>query len=179
MLLGSSLYARFAVLATRMEQYIQGQYRELVDQAYIKIWYQSNDPWTMTHSVASRVDEMEGSIGTVQAEVGSLREDVQLFDGDDLEGWLFRCEWFFHMDFTLDSATLDNAKVKLASIHIEDGALQWYKSFRRNMGVIDEPTCENYMRHSKGGVGKEFMKILWQTSRDLLDLDPYRITLTI
>ncbi|XP_024970249.1 exocyst complex component SEC3A-like [Cynara cardunculus var. scolymus] len=32
-----SFVPRFAVLATRMEQYIQGQYRELVDQAYIKI----------------------------------------------------------------------------------------------------------------------------------------------
>lgn len=28
---------RFAVLATRMEQYIQGQSRDLVDQAYTKL----------------------------------------------------------------------------------------------------------------------------------------------
>ncbi|KAJ9567521.1 hypothetical protein OSB04_003487 [Centaurea solstitialis] len=32
-----SFVPRFALLAARMEQYIQGQYRELVDQAYIKI----------------------------------------------------------------------------------------------------------------------------------------------
>ena len=31
-----SLMLRFAALATRMEQYIQGQSRDLVDQAYTK-----------------------------------------------------------------------------------------------------------------------------------------------
>lgn len=33
----SSLACRFAVLASRMEQYIQGQSRDLIDKAYTKL----------------------------------------------------------------------------------------------------------------------------------------------
>lgn len=43
--------------------------------------------------------------------------EFPMFDDDDLEGRLFRCERFFQIDFTLE-----NAKIKLASIHMEGRA---------------------------------------------------------
>ena len=41
------------------------------------------------------------------------------FDGTDLEGWLFKCDRFFQIDYTPL-----NAKVKLVVIHMEGRALQ-------------------------------------------------------
>ncbi|XP_022024279.1 uncharacterized protein LOC110924592 [Helianthus annuus] len=46
------------------------------------------------------------------------------FKADDLTSWLFKVEQFFQLDRVSDAT-----KVRLAAIHFEEKALQWYQSF--------------------------------------------------
>ncbi|GJZ13822.1 hypothetical protein Tco_0549052 [Tanacetum coccineum] len=46
------------------------------------------------------------------------------FLGDDVKGWIFRCEQFFSID-----EIPDNQKVRLISVHLFDTALLWHKQF--------------------------------------------------
>ena len=49
--------------------------------------------------------------------------DFPHFNGDDLNGWLYRCQQFFEVD-----GTPSEAKVKLAAINMEGRALQWHQN---------------------------------------------------
>ncbi|GJT35696.1 protein ABC transporter 1, mitochondrial [Tanacetum coccineum] len=51
------------------------------------------------------------------------------FSGDDVKGWLFRCEQFFSIDEIPDSQ-----KVKLIYVHLFDNGLLWHKQFIRLNG---------------------------------------------
>nr|GEV13973.1 gypsy/Ty3 retroelement polyprotein [Tanacetum cinerariifolium] len=51
------------------------------------------------------------------------------FLGDDVKGWIFRCEQFFDID---DSS--EHQKVKLIYVHLFDTALLWHKQFIRLNG---------------------------------------------
>ncbi|GJX79204.1 putative mitochondrial protein [Tanacetum coccineum] len=51
------------------------------------------------------------------------------FGGDDVRGWLFKCEQFFKVD-----NIADDQKVNLISIHLHDLALMWHRQFVRIMG---------------------------------------------
>lgn len=46
------------------------------------------------------------------------------FDGSKVKEWLYKCEQFF----SLDNTPLES-KVRLASIHLEDSALQWHLNY--------------------------------------------------
>ncbi|GJW18248.1 hypothetical protein Tco_0025684 [Tanacetum coccineum] len=48
------------------------------------------------------------------------------FSGEDVKGWLFRCQQFFKVD-----NVSDEEKVKLASIHLFDKSLAWHKQFEK------------------------------------------------
>ncbi|EEF34791.1 conserved hypothetical protein [Ricinus communis] len=62
------------------------------------------------------------------------------FNGEDLEGWLFKCERFFQIDYTLLMA-----RMKLASIHMEGRALN----------KLGEPPWEEYVLALKGRFGEK------------------------
>nr|GEW76573.1 hypothetical protein [Tanacetum cinerariifolium] len=51
------------------------------------------------------------------------------FSGDDVKGWVFRCERFFFIE-----QTLDLEKVTLISIHLYDKVLLWHSQFVRTHG---------------------------------------------
>ncbi|GJX04159.1 gypsy/ty3 retroelement polyprotein [Tanacetum coccineum] len=51
------------------------------------------------------------------------------FSGDDVKGWIFRCEQFFSID-----EIPENQKVKLISVHLFDTALLWHRQFIRLNG---------------------------------------------
>nr|GEU48888.1 hypothetical protein [Tanacetum cinerariifolium] len=53
------------------------------------------------------------------------------FSGDDVKGWVFRCEQFFMLEQTPE---LD--KVNLVFIHLYDKALLWHSQFIRPHGTI-------------------------------------------
>ncbi|PWA55521.1 hypothetical protein CTI12_AA426720 [Artemisia annua] len=54
---------------------------------------------------------------------------IEFGGGDDVRGWLFKCEQFFRVDNIQD----DN-KVNLVSIHLSDLALMWHRQFVRHLG---------------------------------------------
>ncbi|GKA46850.1 putative mitochondrial protein [Tanacetum coccineum] len=51
------------------------------------------------------------------------------FGGDDVRGWLYKCEQFFLVD-----NVADNLKVQLASLHLFDVASIWNRQYTRPMG---------------------------------------------
>ncbi|GJW14001.1 hypothetical protein Tco_0018134 [Tanacetum coccineum] len=51
------------------------------------------------------------------------------FSGDDVNGWIFRCEQFFSID-----DIPENQKVKLISVFLFDTTLVWHKQFIRLNG---------------------------------------------
>ncbi|GJZ95232.1 gypsy/ty3 retroelement polyprotein [Tanacetum coccineum] len=51
------------------------------------------------------------------------------FSGDDVKGWIFRCEQLFSID-----EIPENQKVKLISVHLFDTALLWHRQFIRLNG---------------------------------------------
>ncbi|GJS01327.1 reverse transcriptase domain-containing protein [Tanacetum coccineum] len=63
--------------------------------------------------------------------------DFPKFSGDDVKGWIYRCNQFFQLD-----NVADNQKVKIASIHLHDKALDWHRNFERRNGL--EVTWEKY-----------------------------------
>lgn len=61
------------------------------------------------------------------------------FDGDDLEGWIFRSERFSKIDHT----PAEN-KVTMASVHLSGKALEWHQSFLKRRGSEKEPSWDEY-----------------------------------
>ncbi|GJV55960.1 retrotransposon-related protein [Tanacetum coccineum] len=51
------------------------------------------------------------------------------FNGEDVKGWVFRCEQFFVLDQIPDAE-----KVNLISIHLYDKALLWHSQYLKNQG---------------------------------------------
>jgi len=54
------------------------------------------------------------------------RIDFPKFEGDDVQGWSYKCEQFFELD-----AITENKKVKIAAIHLSGRALVWHQSFMK------------------------------------------------
>ena len=57
-----------------------------------------------------------------------------------MDGWVYRCGRFFEID-----ETPMDARVKLASIHLEGRALQWQKLFLKNRGESPLPRWHDYI----------------------------------
>ena len=64
--------------------------------------------------------------------------DFPKFSGDDVRGWLFRCEQLFLID---QVAEID--KVNLVSIHLYDKALLWHTQFMKLHNGFVEWGCTN------------------------------------
>nr|GEY20097.1 hypothetical protein [Tanacetum cinerariifolium] len=56
------------------------------------------------------------------------------FGGDDVKGWMYKCEQFFKVD-----NVLDEQKVLLISIHLFVIALMWHKQFMRLLEIDNVP----------------------------------------
>ncbi|GKA65823.1 hypothetical protein Tco_0765530 [Tanacetum coccineum] len=46
------------------------------------------------------------------------------FHEEDVRGWVFRCDQFFHID-----NTPNEEKVKIVSVHLSDKALLWHRQY--------------------------------------------------
>ena len=68
------------------------------------------------------------------------RIDFPRFDGEDVQGWLYRCEQFFELD-----AMPENRKVKVASIHLNGRALVWLQFYMKGFGVGNWPEWDEYL----------------------------------
>ncbi|KAJ0745438.1 putative nucleotidyltransferase, Ribonuclease H [Helianthus annuus] len=66
------------------------------------------------------------------------------FNGDDVEGWLYKCEHFFSID-----DTPEKYKVRYAAVHLEGRALQWHQGFMKSTGKqIGDVTWDEYTRNA-------------------------------
>lgn len=63
------------------------------------------------------------------------------FNGEDLRGWIYRCEIFFEYD-----DTAEESKVKVLAIHLEGRALQWHQMYMKTRFSPDIPEWEEYVR---------------------------------
>ncbi|XP_071728214.1 uncharacterized protein [Rutidosis leptorrhynchoides] len=61
--------------------------------------------------------------------------DFPKFDGDDVRGWIYRCNQFFTVD-----RVEDDDKVRIASIHMYKKALNWHQQYTRIH--VEDPLAE-------------------------------------
>ncbi|XP_076897480.1 uncharacterized protein LOC143550772 [Bidens hawaiensis] len=70
------------------------------------------------------------------------RLDFPKFNGEDVEGWLYKCDHFFSMD-----KTRSNLKAYFAVVNLEGPALQWHQGFMSSQNrVIEDIVWEDYAR---------------------------------
>ncbi|GKD58214.1 reverse transcriptase [Tanacetum coccineum] len=76
-------------------------------------------------------NEMLNNGGGRQATQFGRLEKVEFpkFQGDDVRGWVFKCDQFFLID-----NTPNEEKVKIVSVHLYDKALLWHRQFISNNG---------------------------------------------
>nr|GEV05704.1 retrotransposable element Tf2 [Tanacetum cinerariifolium] len=60
-----------------------------------------------------------------------IKMEFAKFDGEDVQGWLYRVNKFFEMDRVDD----DGQKIRLVSMHVFDKALNWHKQFMKRSEV--------------------------------------------
>nr|GEZ34379.1 uncharacterized protein [Tanacetum cinerariifolium] len=68
--------------------------------------------------------------------------DFPKFSGDDVEGWVYRCEHFFAMDETPEGMIL-----RYAVVHLEGDTLQWHRAnLRTRNATVAEIQWDEYVR---------------------------------
>jgi len=92
--------------------------------------------------------------------------DYPRFDGEDVLGWIYKCEQFFEVD-----GTPDNVKVKFASIQLSGKALMWHQSFMKGRdrvwpgwGKYKGAIAARFGRHPFDDPLAELMKLKQQGS---------------
>ncbi|KAG8387730.1 hypothetical protein BUALT_Bualt02G0051800 [Buddleja alternifolia] len=78
---------------------------------------------------------------TYQAPTRFSQVEFPKFRGEDLRGWVYRCEQFFEVD-----DTPPDAKVRIAAVHLEGKALQWHQIFMKSRLTRELPNWEDYVR---------------------------------
>jgi len=61
------------------------------------------------------------------------------FEGDEVQGWIYKCEQFFELD-----GIGENRKVMIAAIHLSGRALVWHQSFMKDFPDGIWPSWEMY-----------------------------------
>lgn len=114
-----------ALLRTDQERAI-GQLRELITGLSVQVTQLTN-----------RMQEQGVHNGNTFSRL--TRVDFPKFDGEDVQGWVYRCDQFFAID-----NVVDNMKVKVASIHMIGRALLWHQSFMKTQVEGVWPNWEDY-----------------------------------
>lgn len=74
--------------------------------------------------------------------------DFPRFNGDDLNGWLYKCQQFFEVD-----ATPAETMVKLAAINLEGRALQWHQNWIKYKKGTTNVSWAEYVQALEGRFG--------------------------
>jgi len=74
--------------------------------------------------------------------------DFPKFEGDDVQGWLYKCEQFFEID-----AIVGSRRVKVTSIHLMGRALIWHQAYMRDFGPGNWPRWDDYKAAIVGRFG--------------------------
>ncbi|GJS81189.1 reverse transcriptase [Tanacetum coccineum] len=72
------------------------------------------------------------------------------FNGEDVQGWLYKIHQFFLLDGINDAAE----RIRLVSMHVFDKALNWHKQFIKRFG--ENVTWERYETEVKGRFNSVF-----------------------
>ncbi|XP_042058175.1 uncharacterized protein LOC121802553 [Salvia splendens] len=84
---------------------------------------------------------------TRQSKVG-----FPIFSGEDLPGWILRCDHFFAVDLTPDEA-----KVRLAVINFEGRALQWFQNWAKYQDRAMATPWPMFLRALEGRFGDQLL----------------------
>jgi len=91
---------------------INEQLRELITGLSRQVFQNANNPG----------GSGEGSSGNHNPSLSRLAQvEFPKFCGEDVQGWIYRCEQFFEVD-----NIGEEMKVKIALIHLSGKALQWH-----------------------------------------------------
>ncbi|KAK9715846.1 hypothetical protein RND81_06G193500 [Saponaria officinalis] len=71
-----------------------------------------------------------------------------IFNGEDVDSWMFKCEQFFSV-----TEIAANMKVTYASMHLESKALAWHQAFVKGRAVGEPLQSEEYSRAIKARFG--------------------------
>lgn len=71
---------------------------------------------------------------TIDGHTQFMKMEFPRFSRSDLVGWLMRCEEFFSLD-----NTLDDDKIRMASIHLDEKAWSWHIAVKKMWDGV-EPT---------------------------------------
>ena len=78
-----------------------------------------------SHGKGTNDDGGSGHLGPVHHQIS--RHDLSYFNGEDVEGWLFRLDEYF--DF---ANTLFDQRIKISSFYMTGPAYSWYKWMVQN-----------------------------------------------
>ena len=84
---------------------------------------------------------------TRQSKVG-----FPIFSGEDLTGWILRCDHFFAVDLTPE-----DAKVRLAIINLEGRALQWFHNWAKYQEVPTATPWPLFLQALEGRFGDHLL----------------------
>ncbi|XP_042054806.1 uncharacterized protein LOC121799484 [Salvia splendens] len=84
---------------------------------------------------------------TRQSKVG-----FPIFNGEDLPGWILRCDHFFEVDLTPDES-----KVRLAVINYEGRALQWFQNWAKYQDRAMTTPWPMFLRALEGRFGDQLL----------------------
>lgn len=91
---------------------------------------QSQSQGESSHNAQQNKEQSLVNEGEVQTR--SIQLDFSIFNGDDLEGWLYNAKQFFAFHHTSPQHRL-----QLVSFHVEDKALTWFQDFEESGGMGD------------------------------------------
>lgn len=108
-------------------RFIAEQIAQLVGGAMQDVNTRMGEMATQITALGLQNSQMGNSNGGGQMQHSRVAKiDFPKFSGDDVRGWVFRCEQLFMMD---QVAEID--KVNLVSIHLYDKALLWHTQFMK------------------------------------------------
>ncbi|XP_076957283.1 uncharacterized protein LOC143632734 [Bidens hawaiensis] len=88
------------------------------------------------------------------------RIDFPKFEGEDVEGWLYKCDHFFEMD-----RTPNQLKLRIAVVNLEGPALQWHQAYMRSCGhTIDTLPWESYVGAITTRFSESLLEDPWKNS---------------
>ncbi|XP_042059609.1 uncharacterized protein LOC121804134 [Salvia splendens] len=96
---------------------------------------------------AGGVQHRQQYFATRQSKVG-----FSIFNGEDLTGWILRCDHFFAVDLTPEES-----KVRLAVINFEGRALQWFQNWAKYQDRAMTTPWPTFLRALEGRFGNQLL----------------------
>ena len=115
----------------------------------------------VTQDVGVRRAKIGGVNGSWRPEIRGRRLEMPLFEGDDLDGWIFRAEHYFAM-----TGMIDEEKIDATALCLEGAALSWFQweeKWQRVRGWEDfKFLLRSHFRPTQEGSVEERFLALWQ-----------------